>query len=509
MRYSSLAALSLILAATTAPALAAPATTVAAALKASDRRPDNVKLDEGRKPAAVLQYLGFKPGLQVLDLFGANGYWAEIMVPALGPKGHDTIWQPTQFFGARGKAYMDGFVAKHPNVNVITSPFEAPDLPKNYADFVMLNNNYHDTYWASEQQQAVRLAAYYEVRLVQLEPEAPRTVAAPVLTVGQWVGPKPAAELLASHSAIRFARPAAIGSSLPDRIEISPARSFLDLPPVNPSFADDNRFWLSGTGFRGGIRRRLIISHPDFAGLGLPRGEIALGEAPPPIAAADARWGVSIESDRIDVAVCQRLANPLGGPDIALMPGQYSARLDLVIADQPVGPDMREIVRKSNSVPFQIAPRIRDAQPPVLIPGNPGDPPPADEDRQRITIRLAPTFTLTAAKSVEIAIDGAPYRRVTNFTAIPAENDNCFRCLANSLVVQPPFDVTLPDGFSLGDHQAEFEAASKQAGWTIERDGPTIIVRDVWTENEDHAAWLVATKAGLSPERVTVWTGRE
>jgi len=31
----------------------------------------------------------------------------------------------------------------------------------------------------------------------------------------------------------------------------------------------------------------------------------------------------------------------------------------------------------------------------------------------------------------------------------------------------------------------------------------------VWTENEDHAAWLVATKAGLSPERVTVWTGRE
>ena len=34
-------------------------------------------------------------------------------------------------------------------------------------------------------------------------------------------------------------------------------------------------------------------------------------------------------------------------------------------------------------------------------------------------------------------------------------------------------------------------------------------MRDVWTENEDHAAWLVATKVGLSPERVTVWAGRE
>src|SRR6476660_9318429 len=129
MRLSSLAAFSLILAATPLPAAAPPPTNVAAALASPDRRPDHAKLDEGRKPAAVLQYLGLKPGMQVLDLFGANGYWAEIMVPVIGPKGHDTIWQPTQFFGARGKAYMDGFIAKHPHVDLVTSPFEAPNLP--------------------------------------------------------------------------------------------------------------------------------------------------------------------------------------------------------------------------------------------------------------------------------------------------------------------------------------------------------------------------------------------
>jgi hypothetical protein len=72
-----------------------------------------------------------------------------------------------------------------------------------------------------------------------------------------------------------------------------------------------------------------------------------------------------------------------------------------------------------------------------------------------------------------------------------------------------PFDVTLPEGFELGEHQATLEAAAKQAGWTIERDGATIIVRDVWTENEDHAAWLVATKVDLPLERVTVWAGRD
>jgi hypothetical protein len=72
-----------------------------------------------------------------------------------------------------------------------------------------------------------------------------------------------------------------------------------------------------------------------------------------------------------------------------------------------------------------------------------------------------------------------------------------------------PFDVTLPAGFDPAAHLPLLEAAAKDGGWTIEQDGAIVVVRDVWTENEDHAAWLVATKAGLSPERVTVWAGRD
>jgi hypothetical protein len=71
-----------------------------------------------------------------------------------------------------------------------------------------------------------------------------------------------------------------------------------------------------------------------------------------------------------------------------------------------------------------------------------------------------------------------------------------------------PFDVQLPDGFDPGEHQAALEAAADAAGWSLERDGATWLVRGVWTDNEDHAAWLVATKAGLPMERVTVWAGR-
>jgi hypothetical protein len=72
-----------------------------------------------------------------------------------------------------------------------------------------------------------------------------------------------------------------------------------------------------------------------------------------------------------------------------------------------------------------------------------------------------------------------------------------------------PFDVTLPDGFELGENRASLELAARESGWTVEVDGASVVVRDVWTENEDHAAWLVASKVGLSPERVAVWAGRD
>jgi len=124
--------------------------TISTAVAATDRTPANVELDAGRKPAQVLQFLGLKPGMAVLDLFGANAYWAEITSPVVGPKGHVTVWEPTQFYGDKSKQSFEAFASKHPNVSIVTSAFEAPALPKNYADFVILNDNYHDTYWQSD-----------------------------------------------------------------------------------------------------------------------------------------------------------------------------------------------------------------------------------------------------------------------------------------------------------------------------------------------------------------------
>ena len=95
--------------------------------------------------------------MNVLDLFGANGYWAEIMAPVVGPKGHVIVWEPTPILQRQGE---DGS-SRHSRPSTRTSrsspPFEAPDLPKNYADFVMLNLNYHDTYWESDKYKIPRM----------------------------------------------------------------------------------------------------------------------------------------------------------------------------------------------------------------------------------------------------------------------------------------------------------------------------------------------------------------
>ena len=156
------------------PVIQPPAKVSAAINDSTARAPDNVKLDESRKPAEALRFFGLRRGMNVLDLFGANAYWAEIVAPAVGPKGHVTVWEPTQFYSDKAKASFDAFAAKHPNVSIVSSPFEAPTLPRNYADFVMLNLNYHDTYWQSDKYKIPHMdpAAFLKAVYAAMKPGA-------------------------------------------------------------------------------------------------------------------------------------------------------------------------------------------------------------------------------------------------------------------------------------------------------------------------------------------------
>lgn len=155
MRLLLIATAALALSPVAAPA-SAQSTLSAAVADTANRTADNLKLDESRKPAAVLQYFGLERGMQVLDIFGANKYWSEIMAPVVGPKGHVTVWQPTQSLSDKNRAPFEEFAARAKNLTLISSPFEAPELPAGKFDFALINLDYHDTYWENAERKIPR-----------------------------------------------------------------------------------------------------------------------------------------------------------------------------------------------------------------------------------------------------------------------------------------------------------------------------------------------------------------
>lgn len=128
---------------------AVPAPDFAAAVAASDRPADAVKLDSSRKPAEALAFMGLKRGDRALDLFAGSGYYTEIMAHAVGPTGGVLAWEPANFVNDKSKEEWNALHARAANTSILVAPIGALSLPANAFDFVMIHLNYHDTYWQS------------------------------------------------------------------------------------------------------------------------------------------------------------------------------------------------------------------------------------------------------------------------------------------------------------------------------------------------------------------------
>jgi len=133
-------------------AVQAQAPDFAAAVSAPGRPDTAVALDEVRRPAEVLRWLGLRRGDRVLDYFAGNGYYTEIMARAVGPTGSVTGWN-TPFFAGRPQI-RDALAAirqRQPNTAFFASPNTALSFPDDTYDFVLLHLVYHDAYWESTQ----------------------------------------------------------------------------------------------------------------------------------------------------------------------------------------------------------------------------------------------------------------------------------------------------------------------------------------------------------------------
>jgi predicted methyltransferase len=121
---------------------------LAAALGDTARPAEDRTRDATSKPAQVLAFLGVAPGMTVLDMNAATGWYTEILARAVGPTGRVIAHNHP---GAR-LLPAASFEARYggnrlPNVEQVFVRHDDLRLPVGSVDVVLLSLVYHDTYW--------------------------------------------------------------------------------------------------------------------------------------------------------------------------------------------------------------------------------------------------------------------------------------------------------------------------------------------------------------------------
>jgi predicted methyltransferase len=138
-------------------ALSLPTFAADDAIKAAVANPARTDADRERdsrdKPGEVMTFAGVKPGMTVIDLFSAGGYWTELLAGAVGPGGKVIAVNnvPYATYAKDGiKKRFEGDRLK----NVEQRLVEASHMylaPKS-ADMVVIVMAYHDAYWIDEKE---------------------------------------------------------------------------------------------------------------------------------------------------------------------------------------------------------------------------------------------------------------------------------------------------------------------------------------------------------------------
>jgi len=124
-----------------------------AAISAPARTAADHERDARDKPAEVMAFAGVKPGMTVIDLFSAGGYWTELLANAVGPNGKVLAVNNVPYAEYSKDAIKKRFGDNH-LTNVEQRLVEASHmyLPPKSADLVIIVMSYHDVYWIDEKE---------------------------------------------------------------------------------------------------------------------------------------------------------------------------------------------------------------------------------------------------------------------------------------------------------------------------------------------------------------------
>ncbi len=144
-----------------APAAAWTADELQAALDASTRAQADKDRDAFRKPAGVLVYGGVEPGMTVMDVMAAGGWYTEVLSVAVGPEGtvyaENPGWLLEAMNGAPAKAMGERLAGNRlPNVKRADRGLEQGTIPAGSVDVAVTALNFHDTYDRDGREAALR-----------------------------------------------------------------------------------------------------------------------------------------------------------------------------------------------------------------------------------------------------------------------------------------------------------------------------------------------------------------
>lgn len=122
---------------------------MAAALNHPDRPAEDRARDATSRPAEVLRFLGVVPGMRVLDMNAATGWYTEILARVVSPTGRVIAHNHP---GARDTLAAEALERRYggdrlPNVEQVFVRHDDLRLPAESLNVVLMSMVYHDTYW--------------------------------------------------------------------------------------------------------------------------------------------------------------------------------------------------------------------------------------------------------------------------------------------------------------------------------------------------------------------------
>jgi predicted methyltransferase len=134
-----------------ASAAAAPAPQVRASIDSADRLAGDRDEDSWRKPDAVLDFLGVKPGMRVVDYFAGGGYYTELLARVVGPQGQVIAFNNAPYLKYAGDKPAQRYGQERlPNVVQLTGTPEEAAFEPNSLDAALFVQSYHDLYWRAK-----------------------------------------------------------------------------------------------------------------------------------------------------------------------------------------------------------------------------------------------------------------------------------------------------------------------------------------------------------------------